>query len=218
LSYPQPFYDDTGQAVLTAESWQANALFLWRQEASGWTLLGPLLAGRPVVDPTLWRASDRWWLFCTFRDDGPDSRLHAFHTDRLGNPWQPHRRNPVRVDFCGSRPAGPLFVADGTLVRPGQDCSRTYGGGIVLHAVQTLNPDEFKEQPIRRLDPIDGQCGAGLHTFCPAGDRTLIDGKTWRYDPVVAYNRIASRLRRTLGAGATQACRAPTRFTHQSVI
>ena len=195
MSYPFPFFDEVGNLCLTAETWQANRAMIWRRKHCGWLIDRTLLAGRPVLDPTLWRAPDRWWLFCTFRDDGPDSRLYAFHTPQLGMPWLAHSGNPVREDFSNARPAGPLFMVDGVLIRPAQDSSQTYGGALVLNAVRHLDPDRFEEEPIRHMRPIAGPYPSGLHTFCPAGDVTLIDGKTWRRDPWAAVNCIGKKIK-----------------------
>ena len=130
LSYPFPILDE-GRPILTAESWQAGKTTVWRQGDGRWRADGTLLAGRQVLDPTLWRGPDGWWLFCTFRDDGPDSCLHVFSSNSLQGPWSNHPRNPVITDFGGARPAGPLFVAGDQLIRPAQDCSQTYGGAVV---------------------------------------------------------------------------------------
>ncbi len=45
----------------------------------------------------------------------------------LEGPWEPHRRNPVKCDVRGSRPAGTPFVHGGELYRPAQDGSKRYG-------------------------------------------------------------------------------------------
>lgn len=197
LSYPSPFIADDGGACLTAESWEAGAALLWREGAEGWTCVGRLFDGRPVVDPTLWRDADRWWLFCTFQDDGPNRKLHLFHAPTSTGPWVPHRRNPVVDDPASARPAGPLFRAGDVLVRPSQDCSRTYGGAVVLNAVTRLDPDEYREEPIRRLWPVSPYSSA-LHTFCPAGDWTLVDGKAWRFHLLEAVRKVIVPLRRAL--------------------
>ena len=39
----------------------------------------------------------------------------------------------VKTDVRSARPAGTPFVYQGELYRPAQDCSRTYGGSIVIH-------------------------------------------------------------------------------------
>jgi len=181
MSYPFPFTDADGSRWLTAETWEAGAAPLWHEVDGEWRPASPLFSGRPVVDPTLWRGTDRWWLFCTFEDDLPNARLHLFHAAVPQGPWQPHPANPVKTDPGSSRPAGPLFEADGVLIRPAQDCSRTYGGGVVLNAVRRLDPEGFVEEACRRLAPVPGPFPDGLHTFCPAGQATLIDGKRWRF-------------------------------------
>jgi hypothetical protein len=200
LSYPFPFQDESGARFLTAEMWQAGDLRVWRYHDLGWHPAGVLFPGRPVVDPTLWRGPDRWWLFCTFQDDLPNERLYLFHSPRLGQPWIQHRQNPVKRDRGASRPAGPIFRANDLLIRPAQDCSTTYGGAVVLNAIRHIDPDLFIEQPVRRLEPGPGPYQHGMHTFCPAGDFTLVDGKRMRPDAA----GIAHRLRARCAAGRSR--------------
>jgi len=195
MSYPFPFRDDTGRICLTAETWQAGNALLWVREAGTWRNQGPLFSGRPVVDPTLWRGTDRWWLFCGFADDAPNDRLHLFHTTRLGQEWTPHPGNPVKQDRRSSRGAGPLFEANGKLIRPAQDCSSTYGGAITLNAISELTPERFAEEVVQQLDPIPGEYPDGLHTICPAGPMTFVDGKRLRLDLVGVLPRLRALLR-----------------------
>ncbi|HEX2942663.1 MAG TPA: hypothetical protein VHO91_16555 [Rhodopila sp.] len=195
MSYPFPFFGEAGETFLTLESWQAGRASIGQLGDNGWNETITLIDGRPVIDPTLWRGPDRWWLFCTFRDDGPDSRLYLFWSEHLEGPWHPHRRNPIVTDPGRTRPAGPLFMADGRLIRPAQDCSNTYGGAVVLNWVRQLDTEAYDEEPVRRLDPQPGPYPAGLHTFCPAGDVTLVDGKTWTFDMIELAYRVAHKLR-----------------------
>ena len=91
--------------------------------------------------------------------------------------------SPVKADLRGSRPAGPLFVADGQLIRPAQDCTTTYGAAVILQRVLRLTPTEFVEEPVARLAPDPrGPLPDGLHTLTAAGPVTLVDGKRhfWR--------------------------------------
>ncbi|MDT7950771.1 MAG: hypothetical protein RQ966_04630 [Acetobacteraceae bacterium] len=195
VSYPFPLHDGSGRMLLTAESWQAGAVLLWEETRGTLRPLGTLLPGWQAVDPTLWQQDGRWWLFCTLQDRHPDVDLHLFHAPELAGPWTPHCANPVKRSLVGARPAGPLFNADGATMRPGQDSSRTYGGAVVLHEITRLDPGGFEERVIRRLEPAPGPYPRGLHTLCPAGDRTLVDGKRWRFDLAHA----ARTLRRKVG-------------------
>lgn len=210
-SYPFPFQDLNGRQLMTAETWQAGSAQLWGlgDEAES---LGPLLPGRAVVDPTLWHGDGRWWLFCTLQDVDPDGALFLFHTEQLGDAWTPHPANPVQVGRVGSRPAGPLFRAGGRLVRPGQDCSSTYGGAVILFDVEILDEHRYRETPVRRIDPVPGRYSSGLHTIHAAGEQTLIDGKRWG----VGVRSISRKLKRWLTLSSRshisnklQTCTAP---------
>ena len=209
LSYPVLGRDDGGALFLLVESWEARGLYLWRERpgAPG-RLHGPIgpLVARPAIDATIWRAADHWWLFCTFRDDAPNARLHLFHAKDLEGPWTAHAANPVKDDPTSSRPAGPLFWCEGQLIRPAQDCSETYGGGVTLNAVTRLDPDGFSETPLRTLQPVDAEYPHGLHTLCPAGNVTIVDGKRWAIQALDVPRRLL------VGARGKQRQRAPARL------
>ena len=179
LSYPFPFHDENRALFFMAESGEAGALHLWHETGGVLNHVGPII-DLPVIDPTPWYDGTAWWLFCTLRNDGPHQKLHLFRAERLQGPWTAHANNPVKVDRGSCRPAGPLFRADGKLIRPAQDCSQTYGGAVVLHEVVRLDQGGFHEVPLRRLEP-DAVYPDGLHTICPAGNVTIIDGKRWAF-------------------------------------
>ena len=61
--------------------------------------------------------------------------------------WEPHPMNPVVSDVRRARPAGRVFSQDGHLIRPAQDCSRSYGGRLVFNRVEALSPIEYRERP-----------------------------------------------------------------------
>jgi len=180
LSYPFPLrvHDSL---YFTMETHEASALYIWEKTATSW--IQHKILDRPAVDPTIWYDDHGWWLFCTFADDQPNRNLHLFFADRIEGTWVPHPKNPVKTDPGSSRPAGPLFRANGRLVRPGQDCTQTYGGALVLNAITELSRTGFRERPIRRLNPLHDYPD-GLHTLCPAGEVTLIDGKRWVFHPL----------------------------------
>lgn len=182
LSYPFPIQSGRNLYFIM-ETGESGALFIWRQDLRRNTWIQTKLLDRPAIDPTIWRSSDLWWLFCTFADDEPDKKLHIFYASRLEGPWMPHPANPVKADLASSRPAGPLFYADERLIRPSQDCTQSYGSAVVLNVITELTTTAFHEQPLRKLLPLD-EYPNGLHTLCPAGDWTIIDGKRWNFHPL----------------------------------
>jgi hypothetical protein len=162
-----------------------------------WQHAATLIDDFPALDSTVFFHDGRCWLLCTSGEAGGEHKLYAWHAPALLGPWTPHRLNPLKCDVSSSRPAGRPFVMDGSLYRPAQDCSRTYGGAIVINRILTLTPGDFLEEPAGRIVPAAGSgYGAGLHTVCPFGDRTIIDGKRFVFDlraPYLKARRARSR-------------------------
>ncbi len=179
LSYPSLLQHE-GAIYLIPESVQAREVGLYRAESfpRGWRKVATLLEGVAAVDPTVFRHGDKWWLFATLADQGPDLKLFAWHAEQLLGPWWPHARNPIKIDIGSARPAGPPFVHGASLYRPSQDASETYGGRVVFNRVTSLSSTTFSEEAVATLSP--DRCGmfpGGVHTVSPVGEVTVIDGK-----------------------------------------
>jgi hypothetical protein len=154
-----------------------------------------VLTGFPCIDPTPACFEGRWWLFCTEKDDGVDSKLHVFHAPDPFGPWTAHAANPVKVDVRSSRPAGTPFVFRDRLYRPAQDCSRHYGFRVILNRIRRLTPTEFEEEPIRILEAGLWGCN-GIHTLAGCGEMTVFDGRYDRFMPWRTPRLLAEKVRR----------------------
>ena len=149
-----------------------------------WEKIGTLVSGVAALDPTVFRHEGRWWLTCTDREIGENMPLFVWHARNLEGPWEPHPLNPVKTDIRSSRPAGTPFVHGGILYRPAQDCSRMYGGRIVINRVVRLTPTEFSEEPAATVEPFsESPFPDAIHTLSGVGDITLIDSKRHRFVP-----------------------------------
>jgi hypothetical protein len=141
-----------------------------------WKLDRVLLGDLWCADATLHRDVDRWWMFASSCVDGGElnDELQLFHADSLHGEWKPHRRNPVRSDVRGARPAGRIFRADGALYRPGQVCTPIYGAAIALNRITRLDEHGYAEEEVRRIAPADAGL-LGMHTINRAGDLSVTD-------------------------------------------
>jgi len=93
--------------------------------------------------------------------------------------WHEHRSNPIKVDVRSSRPAGKPFVINGTLFRPSQDCSESYGRAIVINKINKLTIDVFEETSIMSIKPKkQSKTEKGFHTLSFAENRILIDKRS----------------------------------------
>jgi hypothetical protein len=171
-----------------------------------------LVDGFAGVDPTVVRHAGHWYLFATDRADQDETRLHLFVAEALRGPWRRHPMSPVVDDLRAARPAGPLFTHGGSLFRPAQDCSRTYGGAVVINRILALTSELFREVAVARLDPDPaGPCPDGLHTLSVTDRGIVIDGKRehWSLRAFLANLRVLLAERRAARAGEGQAGGSP---------
>lgn len=208
LSYPQLLQIE-GRTFCVPETHEARELALYElaRFPDRWHRIAPLLTDTVVVDATVFAYGGLWWIAGS--EDAPkgaNCELHLWHAEQLTGPWRAHIGNPVKVDVRSARPGGTLFTHDGVLYRPAQDCSRTYGGRIVVNRVTTLTPTEFAEEFAAAVEPdASGPYPFGLHTLSAVGNVTLIDGKRIRFEPAQFARTLRSWLNKLLGR-----FRAPT--------
>jgi hypothetical protein len=179
LSYPFVF-EHEGALYMIPESSRNHSVELWRcvDFPGQWRLEKTLLAGVRLVDATLHRAGERWWMFANCAPGASkifDDELCLFSADRLTGDWQPHPRNPVKSDPRSSRPAGRLFMRDGLLYRPAQVCVPRYGAGLAIHRVLRLSAQDYAERQVERIEPPPESGLLGLHTLNHAGDLLVVD-------------------------------------------
>jgi hypothetical protein len=192
MSFPFAFRHQ-GKAYILCETWEAGGASLYaREEDSRWRFKGLIrLGNRTLVDAALHHDGTLWWLFCMHPGLRPIDNLYAYFAESPLGAWEPHPGNPILRDRSAARPAGPLFRTSDGLIRPAQDCTRTYGGALVLNRVVELSPTAYREEVVRRIAPLEPYA-AGLHAICPAGDWTLIDGKRWRFHPLDPIRKLFS--------------------------
>ncbi len=177
LSYPHVF-EHRGAIYMMPESSAAGGLDLYRatQFPHTWENVGRLIDGR-IHDATLFEHEGRLWIAAgsqAFQSSSWDG-LSLFHADRLEGPWTPHPLNPVAVDAAGARPAGPLWRdAQGTLIRPAQDCTSGYGAALTLKRLIAVTPEHVREETAGQITFADRDI-SGPHTIGRAGGFEVVD-------------------------------------------
>ncbi|APB98200.1 hypothetical protein [Polynucleobacter asymbioticus] len=194
LSYPQRISWGKRE-ILFCESWESNGIpiFSRADPCLPWTYQTSILQGQRVVDPTPFFHEGIWYLFYTLQNDRPNECLRVAYSTNLLQGWTQHTQSIIQSSKMGARPAGPICkLADGRLIRPGQDCSSTYGGAIALYEIIELTISTYREELIRVIEPQVGNWQSGLHTICGLGNQhTLVDGKRWLYSLLEIFRKLA---------------------------
>ena len=183
LSYPSVF-EHGGQVYMVPESRELKRICAYRctDFPWHWEPAATLADGILACDSSIVEHEGRWWLFATVDEDPwlvPRDTLHVFYAvDPLTGPWIPHPMNPVVCDVRRARSAGGLFMAEGRLYRPSQDCSRRYGYGIRINEIVRLSPTEFLEREASFVEPVwPGTCAT--HTYARDDHVVVIDAMRW---------------------------------------
>ncbi len=180
LSYPFVFQHEE-EWYMYVESSVRGLQEVYRAKSfpDDWVLDRELDLGQPVVDPTIAFHEGRWWLFAGTRatDECTYDDLSLFFGKSPLGPWTPHIANPVLSDAGRARPAGRIFEAAGSMIRPGQDGTPTYGSGIVFHRIVRLDTAAYIEEPISRIAPTWSPGMLGVHTVSAAGPLTVADAR-----------------------------------------
>jgi hypothetical protein len=184
LSYPFVFTHD-GAALMVPETSANRTIELYEACAfpGEWRLRTVLIDDIDASDTTLHfdGATGLWWMFSAVSEFGGSSHdsLSIFFSPRLEGPWWPHRGNPVKLDPGSSRPAGPLLAWNGRLLRPTQDCTLTYGGGVAWCEIRRLEPTAFREERVGRA-PVGRGARTPPHTYGRAAGLEVADFKVRR--------------------------------------
>ncbi len=183
ISYPCTFADGA-QIYCAPEMNTENGCAIYALEPDGrWQERHRILTGAHLVDPTVFRVGDLWWLFAADSPPLHTSVLNAFHAPAIDGPWTPHARNPLKRDVATARPAGRPFAIGDRMFRPAQDCSVTYGGAVHVMEIGALTPTTFSETLALRVEPDPAwPYPDGLHHLVVDGTHVYIDAKRTTVD------------------------------------
>ncbi|MDB5280387.1 MAG: hypothetical protein JWR61_5342 [Ferruginibacter sp.] len=167
LSYPLVFTEN-GTTYVIPESHEDGDVNLYEYDLANDILVNKqLLIQQPLLDVTVLRYNQKYWIFATMGDGTNDNAdLHIFYADSLKGPYKAHFNNPVKSNLNGSRPAGNFIEVDGNIYRPSQNSSEYYGKSMTIHRISRLTERDFEE--VHHMD-INGSTHAlfktGAHTI-----------------------------------------------------
>jgi hypothetical protein len=176
LSYPHVF-EWNNQYYMVPESASNRTVELYRSTSFPfeWELEKVLMTDVRAKDATLVEIDGTWWMFVSIAEHSIPDELYLFSAETPLGPWTPHRRNPVKSDVRGSRPAGKLFYWHGDLYRPAQDSSGRYGYAISINRIIQINAEMFCEEEVSKILPNWRKDLIGTHTLNTSDNLTVTD-------------------------------------------
>jgi folate-dependent phosphoribosylglycinamide formyltransferase PurN len=176
LSYPFVFnWENRVMMIPESGANKRIELYVSTEFPHEWKLESILMEDVSAKDTTLVQFQGAWWMFVAIPTQPFADELHIFHADTPYGPWRPHKMNPVKSDVRSSRPAGKLFIWNGDLYRPSQDCSQCYGYAITLNRIMRLTPNEFVEEEVSKVLPRWRKEVLATHTLNTCDELTVID-------------------------------------------
>ena len=182
LSYPFIF-EYQGELYMVPETHSKKTIQTYRctKFPEKWEFHKILFKNIDAVDSTIFFHDDKWWMFTGIASNGNLNWDHLclfYSEDPLSCNWIPHLKNPITSDKRNSRPAGGIFINNGSLFRPAQNSSdEEYGKGIVINQIELLNEREYLEEKIDSIEPSWDKDVKGIHTINSVNKLTIFDAK-----------------------------------------
>lgn len=150
LSYPHVFAWN-GDYYMIPESYQSGGARLYRamEFPYRWSHMATLVEHPVLVDGTIFRHGDYWWMFAETDPMHKQDCLRLFYSHDLFGTWQEHRSSPiVQGDSSRSRPAGRVVRDNGSLVRFAQNCRPEYGTAVRAFEIVELTRETYREREL----------------------------------------------------------------------
>lgn len=199
LSYPFIF-SENGNTYLFPESSEAEKLVCYKYDYFNKSInfVKDIIA-LPLLDSTIFKYKDKYWLFATMRGKDSNNKLYLFFADHLFGPYNPHPLNPIKNNIDGSRPAGNFIEVDGNIYRPAQGSGKYYGASIIINKIIELSEDRFKEEYYFKITPSQKEYyNFGIHTINYMDQKIVIDGLVRRFLPFTQIRRFLSNRKKNV--------------------
>ena len=177
LSYPFIFCDEKG-IHMVPESFSNEKVqmykcvkfpYLWEEET--------VISEECVVDSTRYVSENTEMWFAT-RFNSPKER----YNDNLSVLSAQSGKFKILKSGLLSRPAGNFILSDcGIIIRPSQDCTQTYGGGLVFNRVIVMDAENYEETPFLKVYAPGCNADDAKNIVC---DKK----KYWEYIGIHTYN------------------------------
>lgn len=184
LSYPHLIVRNN-TVYMIPESYAGNEIAVYKTTSFPlqWEKVRVLKSNCIAVDSTLFFAEGQYWLqTMEFEDDQAGLFLYSIKNRELSD-----NRLLIAKNDDNIRPAGNIFLHNGKLIRPTQDCSESYGCALNFCQIADISKSNYKEVLIAKIKPssirLDSEVvPQGIHTYNANDKYEVIDIKENKVD------------------------------------
>ena len=185
MSYPDVFkYGDRYYMIPESSANNSVDLYVAEHFPDIWKKEKSLITGKKYVDSTVYQDNSGLYLISYTMIGGYE--IHVFMLNMKSK--EVELISKKRYEKNVARPGGRLFIENGKLLRPAQDCSRKYGEALILYQVDALNRDGyFEEHELKRIEicsiktPLESD---RIHHLTIDSTYRAIDLYQERFDPL----------------------------------
>ena len=196
MSFPF-IYEENGEIYLMPETNSGYCLNRYRAEQfpDKWEK-EELISDVRLSDTAIFNIDGEKWIYSLRKDlnnsDKQWAAIYKYDKNIILND------DIYSTDMESCRLGGAFFKLDGKLVKVAQDCSKTYGGGLVFQEFSKSN-DLFQEKTIKKIYPSDLRFDSniqayGIHTYNSCSGYEVIDIKTKRLSLIQRYYNFKRKL------------------------
>ncbi|MFP2411104.1 glucosamine inositolphosphorylceramide transferase family protein [Citrobacter braakii] len=192
-SFPYVF-EAEGELYCLPEEGDRNGLYLYRfnNGLSHFEFVRKVLCDDMYIDSFIHNLNGIYYLFTSTINEPFKQRL--FYSDSLFSDFVEHKMSPIAKNSRVGRNGGGMLCCDDTLYRVSQNCTKTYGGSIVVSEVSHLSPDEYKENEYMEILPLSPY-NNGIHTLSVKDEYIIFDGKKVKYRFSNVFRKLAYKLK-----------------------
>ena len=181
-----------GRVYVMPEASRSGALWIYELNDEHNALINKrLLINEPLLDSTISKIGNYWWLFCTKKGAKSNSDLYIYYADNPLGPYTPIQSSPLKSDLSKSRPAGCLVEVEGVYYRVAQVCTNSYGEGVAVCVIDDISTTSFSEHLYKTIVPDKLSYPQGLHTINCVDGLCVVDGLKKEFVP---FRRITNEI------------------------
>ena len=146
-----------------------------------------ILHDEPLTDASLETCFNSFHIFTTKLPIQNGNQLFIYQSEKWDGEYHPIQ--VMEFPSNTSRNAGSLFMLNGKIIRPAQDCNGAYGKGLVFYEV-SYTDGVFEMKELKRMYPQHTIYDQGMHTFNVYDNLAVIDGRKFR-KPFISKSLLA---------------------------